>query len=160
ASVHLTAGANDESLDSHRGRIEELAAFLGPGFDAAFVNTATSQAFFGGEVAAALGIPAVLGIHESMPPSLLWTDLEPGVREAAVGAVGRAAFAVFEADATRRIFERVADPSRCLTIPYGVDFGPVHRAREGFDRAATRAAAGIAADAEVVLCLGTVEPRK
>ena len=45
-------------------------------------------------------------------------------------------------------------------LPYGLDLEPIDASRAGFDRAAARRDAGIAEDAEVVLCVGTVEPRK
>ena len=45
-------------------------------------------------------------------------------------------------------------------IPYGIDLAPIDAEREHFDRAAARREAGIPEDAELVICVGTVEPRK
>jgi glycosyltransferase involved in cell wall biosynthesis len=45
-------------------------------------------------------------------------------------------------------------------VPYGLDLAPIDALRSGFDRAATRQRFGIPADAELVLCVGNVEPRK
>lgn len=159
--VHITSFAPFEDVTSHLGRVEELTAWAAPHeFEVAFVNTATSAAFFGAEVAASLGIPAVWAIHESFPPALLWADLDPDVRERAEATVGKAAHAVFEADATKRIYEPLIEPERCLTLPYGVDFGSIDEARDSFDGATARAKEGIAEEAELILCIGTVEPRK
>jgi len=159
--VHLTSASAGDDAAAHRGRVEELAAWLAPHrFDVALVNTATTAAFTGAEAAGRLGIPAVWAIHESFPPALLWAELEPELRAQAEEAVGAAAFAVFEADATRRIFEPLVDPERCRTLPYGVDFSTIERAREGFDRAAERRRSGLPEDADVLVCIGTVEPRK
>ncbi len=159
--IHMTAMAPREHLDAHLGRIGELAAWAGSGnFDIAFVNTATSGASFGAEVAWTLGIPAVWAIHESFPPGLLWADLQPKVREQTEATLAHARFALFEADSTRRIFEPLIGPERCLTLPYGVDIDPMERERRRLSLTSARQRAGILPDEEVVLCVGTVEPRK
>src|SRR5690349_24505588 len=44
--------------------------------------------------------------------------------------------------------------------PYGLDLEPIDAHRAQFDGAAARREAGIPADAELVVCVGTVEPRK
>jgi D-inositol-3-phosphate glycosyltransferase len=159
--VHLTSMATLERLGPHLGRVGELAAWAeGGDFDAVFVNTATSGASFGGEVAGALGLPAIWAIHESFPPAILWADLKPAVRDRTEAALGEAAFAVFEADATSRIFEPLVAPERRLTLPYGVDTRPIEKERRSLDVEAARREAGISTDETVVLCVGTVEPRK
>ena len=45
-------------------------------------------------------------------------------------------------------------------LPYGLDLAPIDAGREHFDPAAARREAGIPEDAELVICVGTVEPRK
>ena len=67
---------------------------------------------------------------------------------------------VFEADATRELFEPFAPEGRLLTIPYGLDLTLIEAEGDEFDRAAARQASGIPSDAELVVCVGTVEPRK
>jgi glycosyltransferase involved in cell wall biosynthesis len=159
--IHLTTLGAHEKLGSHLGRVGELSAWTaGAEYDVALINTATSGASFGAEVAAALKIPTVWAIHESFPAPLLWGDLRKPVRARTEATIAGAAFAVFEADATRRIFERLIAPERCLTLPYGVDPGPIERERERLDVAAARRKVGISPDEQVVLCVGTVEPRK
>ncbi|HVV89458.1 MAG TPA: glycosyltransferase family 4 protein [Solirubrobacterales bacterium] len=159
--VHLTSIATMERLDAHVGRVAELTAWASGGdFDVVFVNTATSGASFGAEVAKALGLPAVWAIHESFSPLLLWADLRPAVRERTEVTLGQAAYAVFEADATRRIFEPLVESDRCLTIPYGVDLRPIERERAKLDISAARREAGFTDDEMIILCVGTVEPRK
>jgi D-inositol-3-phosphate glycosyltransferase len=161
-TVHITSTAPFEAVESHVGRIGELVAWTRDGgFEVALVNTATSAAALGGEVAAALGIPCVWAIHESFPAPLLWADLDPEVRERTEAAIGMAAGAVFEADATRRMYEEeLIPPDRCVTLPYGVDPAPIEAERAKLDVAAARREAGIGPDERVVLCVGTVEPRK
>lgn len=159
--VHVSSPVPGDNLSSHIGRVEELAAWAsGRDFEAAFVNTATALSFPGAEAAALLGIPAVWAIHESFPPSVLWGDLGSGVRRRAEEALEGAALVLFEAEATKRIFESKIGAGRSVMLPYGIDLEPIDRSRAKFDRAALRREAGVPEDAELVICVGTVEPRK
>jgi D-inositol-3-phosphate glycosyltransferase len=159
--VHISGLAPLEDISSHIGRVEELVAWAeGRNFEAAFVNTATAFSFPGAEAAIELGIPAIWAIHESFPPPVLWSGLSRSIRERAERALSEAAVAIFEADATRRLFEPPLPPGRGLVLPYGLDLEPIEAARASFDPAAARREAGIPEDAEVVLCVGTIEPRK
>ena len=158
---HVTSMSIADGVSAHGGRVEELVAWAeGRGFEAMFVNTATVTTFPGIEVAKRLGIPALWAIHESFPPALIWEDLDPGVRLRAEAALGDAAALIFEADATRELFEPFAPQGNLLTIPYGLDVSMIDAARAEFDRAGARRAAGIPDDAELIACVGTVEPRK
>lgn len=159
--VHISSLVPLDDLSSHIGRVEELATWAeGRDFEAVFVNTATAFTFPGAEAATELGIPAVWAIHESFPPPVLWSNLDPEIRQRAERTLSDAALAIFEADATRRLFEPPLRQGRGTVLPYGLDFEPIDAARAGFDRTAARREAGIADDAEVILCVGTVEPRK
>jgi D-inositol-3-phosphate glycosyltransferase len=159
--VHITSVVPIDDLNAHRGRIEELAAWVAPHeFEVVLVNTATMLAIPGAELAHELGIPLVWAIHESFDPDEIWTGLDPSVRRHLNAALRGAAAVLFEADATRLMYEPLTGPGRCLTLPYGVDLEPIDAERAGFDRAAIRRKAGIPVDAEVVLCVGTIEPRK
>lgn len=159
--VHITSLAPYDDTSSHIGRVEELVAWSqGRGFDAALLNTATAWTVTGAEAAAELGIPVVWAIHESFPPSVLLADFSPGVRERTKQALASASALVFEAEATKRLYEPVAGAERCHMYPYGLDLEPIDTHRAKFDAAAARAEAGIPADAELVVCVGTVEPRK
>lgn len=161
-TVHSGMGSPIDDLDSHLDRVEELTAWAEStgGFEAVLVNTASPLASPGAEVAERLGVPAIWAIHESFSPAVLWADLDPGVRALSEKALGNAAFAVFEAEATQRLYEPAVGAERCLTRPYGLDIEPIDAERAGFDREAARRAAGIEDGAEVVLCVGTIEPRK
>ncbi len=160
--VRSGIGSPIDDLDSHLDRVEELTAWARSvgGFDAVLVNTASPLASPGAEVAERLGIPAIWAIHESFAPAVLWADLDPGVRALTERALSNAAFAVFEAEATQRLYEPAVGAERCLTLPYGLDLEPIDAERTDFDRAAARETAGVPADAVVVLCVGTIEPRK
>jgi len=159
--VHISGMPSTEDLSGHLGRVEELAAWAADReFEVAFVNTATSLALPGLETAARLGIPTVWAIHESFEPADLWHHLDPTVRRRVETALAEVAQPLFVAAATERLFEPATGRGRGLTIPYGLDLEPIDAIRAGFDREAARRAAGVPLDAEVVLCVGSIEPRK
>ncbi len=159
--VHVSSLVPLDDPSSHVGRVEELTHWAADrDFEVALVNTATALSFPGAEAAAQLGIPAIWTIHESFPPAVLWSNLEREIRRRAQEALAGAALAIFEAEATRRLFAPIVGEGRSLVLPYGLDLAPVEATREGLDRAAVRRELGLAADDEVVLCVGTIEPRK
>ncbi len=150
-----------DELSAYLGRVEEMVAWARPHeFELAFVNTATGLSFPGVEVASRLGIPTIWAIHESFDPAIIWGPLDPEVRLRAEGALSEVAFAVFEAEATQRIFAPLLDGDSGRTIPYGLDLEPIAAKRASFDNAAARRQAGVPEDAQLLVCIGTVEPRK
>ena len=159
--VHISSLAPNDDLDQHVGRVEELAAWLqAREADAVLLNTATAWTVPGAEAAAELGLPFVWAIHESFPLGVLLADFDPEVRERAERTLAKASALVFEAEATKRLYEPVAGAERCLMYPYGLDLAPIDAHRAEFDGAAARREAGIPAEAVLVACVGTIEPRK
>ena len=159
--VHISSLVPYDDLSSHVGRIEELLCWMdGRDFDAVFVNTATLLSSPGAEAAEALGLPVLWAIHESFLPSVLWNGVGPEIEERTVAAMRHSAALIFEAEATQRLYEPIAGAERCLTVPYGLDLEPIDAARHAFDPATARRAEGIPEEAEVVVCVGTIEPRK
>jgi len=159
--VHIASPSSLESLVAHLDRVEELAAWAAPGeFDLVLVNTTSGHTVIGAALAARLGLPAVWTIHESFELEELWGGLGADVRAHSEAMLAAAALAIFEADGTRQMYRRVLDQRRCRTVPYGLDPAPIDRFRASFDRAGARAEEGIPADADLLLCVGTVEPRK
>lgn len=157
--VHLLGPLPLDDLDAYLDRCEELAAWAAVGeFEAVLVNTATALTLPGAAVGRYLGLPVVWTIHESFPPALLWDGLGPGLREHAEAALAEASLAIFESEATRRLYPSVLD--RSVTVPYGLDLAPIEAVRQGFDRQRTRQELGIPAEADLAICVGTVEPRK
>ena len=145
-----------------RSRSRSCLAWAGPrDFELALVNTSTDLLAARGRVAAGLGIPAVWLIHESFEPATLWSYLDPRVRQP------RRRDALERGDGDLRgrgdaEALRAADRSgRTATIPYALDIA-AGRSRARERRAARRPprALGVPEDADVLLCLGTVEPRK
>jgi glycosyltransferase involved in cell wall biosynthesis len=159
--VHVCGPTPIDDIASYAGRAEELLAWAeGRDFELALVNTSMINALGGAEVAASLEIPAVWLVHESFEPEVLWAHLDDEVRSRAEGRLSQAAAAIFEAEATRRLYEPLIGAERTHAMPYALDRGQVEVERASLDRASLRARAGIAEDADVALCLGTVEPRK
>jgi D-inositol-3-phosphate glycosyltransferase len=163
--VHVTDAAALASVERYEGHLAELVAWAAPlGFDAVLANTLSS--FPGGDLAERLGIPAVWAVHESYTLPMFWHAayppgaVHPYVRERGAHGLWRATAVLFEAEATRRLFLRDADPERLVALPYGIELGAIDTARRALDRAATRTRLGLDPDAEVVLCLGTIERRK
>jgi glycosyltransferase involved in cell wall biosynthesis len=160
--VHLTDGFPVATLERYEGNVAELVAWAAAGqFDAVLVNTLGS--FVGGDLAGRLGIPALWAVHESFPLALFWHTayeagtLHPYTRARAEGALAQAAAVVFPAEATRQLYLGAADPARLTAIPYGVELEDMGRAP---DRTQARRLLGIDPDAQLVLCLGSIEARK
>jgi D-inositol-3-phosphate glycosyltransferase len=161
ARVHVLGADPSRDPQSFAEHLEEFVAWAeSQDFEAVLVNTATALSISGGAVAARLGLPAIWAIHESLAPPLLWADLHPEVRTAAEGALAEAGLAIFEAEATARLFASSIPKERLLVRPYGIDLAAIEARRDRLDAGAARRRAGIPADADVVLCVGTVEPRK
>jgi glycosyltransferase involved in cell wall biosynthesis len=159
--VHISSPVPDDDLAARLEQVEELEAWArGRGFEVAFVNTATTLALTGVMLAERLKIPAVWSIHESQRPPVLWSRVHPELRHRGEAALKGASSLVFEADATRRLFEPYAKSNTCVTLPYGLDLEPIENARRGLDKAAARAERGVPADGVALVCVGTIEPRK
>jgi glycosyltransferase involved in cell wall biosynthesis len=163
--VHLTGDHPVDGIDEYEGRVRELAAWAAPRrFDVSVVNALRS--FPALEVADVLGIPSVVAIHESYDLETWWAigyaanGVHPYVKERAEQALTGATVAVFEAEATRRLYERYAAHARLITLPYGIELGRIEPIRRACDPSEARARLGLPDAATVILCLGVIEPRK
>jgi glycosyltransferase involved in cell wall biosynthesis len=163
--VHLTDAAAITSVERYEGHLAELVAWAAPrAFDAVLVNTLAS--FPGADLAERLGVPAVWAVHESYTLPMFWQVaypsgmVHPYVRDRASHALAHSAAVVFEAEATRQLLLGQAKPERLVTLPYGIELGAIDAARDHIDRSSMRERLGIEGDTQVLLCLGTIEPRK
>jgi D-inositol-3-phosphate glycosyltransferase len=163
ARVHVTGPIPRDGL-AYEARMLELGCVALP--SAANVVVAnTTGAFWGVDLAERLGIPSVWAVHESFavdhfehvsyvePPDAY---VSARLRHALAGASA----VVFEAEATRRLYEPDVGPGRAVRIDYGIDLQRIDRYRRDHDRAALRAAHGLAEDECLLVCIGTYEPRK
>jgi len=163
--VHVTQEYPVRDIEQYEGRILETSQWLATrAHNAALVNT--FGAFFGADAATRMRLPTVWAIHESWPPSLIWSVayppgyVDPLVRRAADGALRAVGALVFEAEQTRRQYEPWAAPERAVVVPYGIDTGAIGRYLATTSRAQARRSVRLPADARVLLVMGTTERRK
>ncbi|HEY5155008.1 MAG TPA: glycosyltransferase family 4 protein, partial [Acidimicrobiales bacterium] len=141
-------------------------AYLAAEFATTAVLANTTGAAGGVTLAERLGVPALWAIHESYAPEhfLLAAHGPGGAHPAAAerldGALSSAAAVIFEADGTRELYCSHGDARRFVTIDYGIAVGTVDEFQATDDRDARRRALGWGPDDVVLLCVGTLEPRK
>jgi glycosyltransferase involved in cell wall biosynthesis len=147
----------------YEGKMLELAAWAAPqGFNAVVVNTV--YPFMGVDLAQRLNVPAVWLVHESFDLAAWWGMEYEGTRsytwERMRLGMRSAAAVVIPAERTRQLYLPYASPERLIVAPHGIMLDEIDRYRAGFDRRRLRRELEIAEGATVVLCLGTIEPRK
>jgi len=165
AEVHVCGRPSTKSPIEYEELLVELAKIVREHrSNAAFVNTMTCA--FGADLAARLEIPFVWAVHESYPLDQFFLaaygegGIDPYIRRRAGAALASAAAVVFEADATRRLYEVHGDPRRFITIPYGVPLGDLEEHRIRVNRQELRRFHDIAEHETVIVCVGTYEQRK
>ena len=162
--VHITGEYPVEDIETYEARLAELAAWAAPQeFDLVLVNTVLS--FVGGDLAGRLGLPAVWIVHESYGLDGFWATfqkdaLHPYVRERGAKSFSDAAAVIFEVDATLELFRKSAGDAPLVSLPYGIDIAGHDRQIAKIDREAERLRLGYSPEEFIVLCMGTIEPRK
>jgi glycosyltransferase involved in cell wall biosynthesis len=161
ATVHLVGEYPVDSPAAYESRLVDLVGLARyHGSNVAIVNTLGAS--IGADLACILAIPYVWAVHESFRPPLFWAEAfgpegYDHVRARGIDAIRNANAMVFEADATRQLFEDYADPERLITLPYGIGLTEIDDFRN------SSAARGVPArgDGSVeLLVVGTFEPRK
>jgi D-inositol-3-phosphate glycosyltransferase len=141
-------------------------AFIAGDFGATAVVVNTAGAMCGVDLAARIGVPALWAIHESYAPDQFLLaafgpdGFHPSAQARLDAAVSSAAALIFEAEATRQLYAGAADPRRLLHIEYGVPVVTIEEHLAAVDRAGLRADQGWDERDVVLLCVGTLEPRK
>jgi D-inositol-3-phosphate glycosyltransferase len=160
--VHIT-GQEPRRGSIYESRMSELLPFVGafrP--NVALVNT--SVAFWGVDVAARLGLPSIWTIHESVPvehyPQMVWPPFDEHVHGRFIAALASADRVVFEAEATHDLYRDYLTEGAAVRSAYGIDLAAVDAERRKLDRESLRAGLGIDPGERVILCMGTIEPRK
>jgi len=160
--VHVVGHPPVDALSYEETLLHLVAVARDTGANALVANTAGS--YWGVDLASRLGIPSAWAIHESFAPDLFMHyglhGYDAGMRERFLRAFASAGSVVFEADATRRLFQHLIPDGRAIKIDYGVDLDRIRRFRDDADRDALRAGLGIAPDEVLLLCMGTYEARK
>lgn len=163
-AVHIAGESSRHDIEAYEGWLARTVAWAAPqGFDVVVVNTLLC-AHDGGELAARLGLPTVWIVHESYDLAGFWALygewLHPYIRARGTAAFERAGAVIFEVDATRRLLEPAARPGSCVTIPYGIDVDALDAWGREWSRGRARELIGAGPQDLVVLCVGTIEPRK
>jgi glycosyltransferase involved in cell wall biosynthesis len=151
-----------DEYEAHQAELAELA--VEGGYDLVLANALDT--FPGVDLADRMGLPSVWALHESFDLDVWWTQTK-GSEGAGSYARGRSAAAlrsasalVFATEATARLYRPHADPARFEISPYGLELDEIARRRRELDRAAERSRLGLSPDADVVLCMASVERRK
>ena len=163
--VRIVPGLDRLDADGYEAHQADLAALVAEGnYDLVLANALDT--FPGVDMADRVGLPSVWALHESFDLDVWWT--QTGGSEAAGSyAAGRSAVALrsattllFATEATARLYRPHADPDSFEISPYGLELDDIARRRRELDRAAERQRLGLPADADVVLCMASIEQRK
>lgn len=161
----VIAGTYPTDPAAHEQLLRSLA-YVAADFGATAVVVNTAGALCGVDLGARLGLPVLWAIHESYAPEhyLLAAFGPGGAHPSAAGrldeALRSASAVIFEAEATRRLWCTHGDPRRFLWVAYGIELASIDAFRVADDRASRRAALGWDDHDVVLLCVGTIEPRK
>jgi len=163
-AVHL-AGPFVTTPIAYECLLRELAGIARDiGADAVIANSL--GAFCGADLASRLALPSLWAIHESYPLGQYWTaahgpaGVDPYFDAQARYALASASAVIFEAESTRRLFVEHGDPLRFVKVDYGIPIEAIDLYVETVDRSALRSGHGFSDRQVVVLCMGTIEPRK
>jgi len=165
AFVHVCGRPSNTDPEQYETLLVGLAE-LADAHDCNVAIVNTMSCAFGADLATRLAIPTIWAVHESYTLGEFFlaaygeNGLHPYMRARTEAALAQAAVVVFEAEATRLLYERHGDPRRFVTIPYGIPVAELDAYRGRSDRAALRRAQGFAPEETVLLCMGTYEPRK
>ncbi len=160
--VRLIGNRRVAEARDYENYVTELSLLMrGSGAGVVLVNT---LGFFAGvDAALRADLPVAWAIHESFAlPDFAYLNwgargLAPTVHARWLHCLAHANALVFVADATREMFLPYADPSRCLTVRYGIDTGYLTAGESTVD---LRESLGVPRDAQILLNVGVSEPRK
>ena len=163
--VLVTGPTEARDPEAYESQVRDIAAFaVQHGCRAVLANIVTS--FAGADAGLRLGLPLTWAIHESYPFGQLWTEAfgpegaHPYVVERARHSLRSASRVVFEAAQTQQFYDGLLAPGAGVVVPYGVDLDEIAAFRDAVDRDGLRAELGIGPETRVLLCMGTIEPRK
>ena len=163
ASVHIVGDPTPTAVPYEHWLHQVAALATTTTANAVLANTV--GAYWGVDLAARLGIPSVWAVHESWSPELIFALTfsslpDDAVRKRFLQAFRQAGAVVFEAEATKRIFEPFMPDGRGLRIDYGIDLERIRAFAADTPREQLRARLGVQPGQVLLLCMGTYEPRK
>ena len=163
ARVHVV-GQAPSTARAYEDWLNQIAIVIEKsGANAMLANTAA--AYWGVDLAARLKIPSAWAIHESFTPEVFLqvgfsVPPDEQIRARFLAAFEQADAVVFEADATKRLFEHLIREGRALTVDYGIDLGRIRAFARENPRDELREKLEIRPDQILLMCMGTYEPRK
>lgn len=164
-STHITQNVTISDAATYKSRIDELVAWIrSHRFNAALVNTLPNFLFAAAAVSSE--IPTVWAIHESWTPDEYWLYAFPDnewdslVALRAREALRQAHAVAFVAEATRRRYDRAVGVGRSVVVPYGIDVDMIDEYCNNTSTSDARRQLGLPEDMQIVLSVGTIEPRK
>lgn len=115
--------------------------------------------------AARLGLPSTWAIHESFSPPVFWHEFlghpaDPAILAAMYDALAGCSEVLFEAESTRQVYADAVPEASAALVPYGLDVDAFDRALAATSREEARDDLGIPHQQRVLVCVGSVEPRK
>ncbi len=160
----LVYGRDPSNREVLEGQVLQVAEFASE--NAVVGCLANSLPSFPAVIAAQrMGLPTSWAIHESFDLPVFWVEAYGHQLPKSVSAAAEAALAdcdevVFEAEATSTLYAPLVRAERRSLVKYGVDASAIDEFVATHSRSAARADLGLAPDALVLACVGTVEPRK
>jgi glycosyltransferase involved in cell wall biosynthesis len=160
----LVVGPAPETAELLEARMRLISGFaVEHGSAACLANTLVS--FPAVLAASRLGMPTLWAIHESFTPAVFWHEYlgrpaDPALVGATNEALGQATEVAFVAESTRHLYADTVPESASTFVPYGLDIAATTGLLAETPRDRARAALGIPLDRRVLLCVGSVEPRK
>lgn len=164
AAPVLVVGPPPQDPELLASRIRLIAGFaVEHGVAACVANTLV--AFPAVLAAERLGIPSAWAIHESFAPAVFWHEYlghgaHPDILAATHEALASCTEVLFEAESTRAMYADLVPAPAASLVPYGVDTDAMDRSLEATSREIARTDLGISPIRRVLVCVGTVEPRK
>lgn len=160
----LVVGPPPETPELIETRIRLVAGFaLENGAAACLANTLVT--FSAVLAAKRLGIPTAWALHESFTPAVFWHEYlnrpaHPAVVAATHEALATSDEVLFVAESTRRLYADLVPAASSSLVPYGLDIAATDALLAASPRHRARADLDIPLDRRVLLCVGSVEPRK
>lgn len=159
----LVFGADPRDRELLEGQVLQIAEFAVE--NGAVGCLANSLPTFPAVMAAQrLGLPTSWAVHESFDLDVFWAEAYGGlpadVTVAAEQALAACDEVVFEAGSTSDLYQDLVPAEHRSLVRYGVDATAIDAYLARTSQAQARVGLGLAEDALVLACIGTVEPRK
>lgn len=160
--IHILSNfqlSHETNASALQGYLKTLGDLIDVGsFDLVVCNTLTT--FWGVEMARMFNVPSIWHIHESSRVDIYSVSFEKTVRPLLRTCFMSANRVVFQADATRRLFQDMEARGNFCTIPGGVPLERINAFRASHEKKQMREKYGIDENCTIVTLIGTTCERK